>query len=66
MVKIVKNYWQEGKCTYNITLWRFRVIIVAVETQQCIFFHMSHKLHDYLEKVIERKMRVLIIPSFSV
>jgi hypothetical protein len=27
---------QGSQCTYNVTLWRVRLTIVAVETQQCI------------------------------
>jgi hypothetical protein len=26
------------QCTYNVTLWRIRVTIVAIETQQCVSF----------------------------
>jgi hypothetical protein len=26
---------QERQCTYNVTLWGVRVMIVAMETQQC-------------------------------
>jgi hypothetical protein len=46
----VKRFWRDSKslphvmsvltiqqCTDNVTLWRFHLIIVAVETQQCIF-----------------------------
>jgi hypothetical protein len=31
---IVKQGW---KCTFNLTLWRFRLTTVAMETQHCIF-----------------------------
>jgi hypothetical protein len=29
---------QGKQCTYNVTLWRIRVTIVAIETQQCVPF----------------------------
>ena len=55
----------EKQYTYNVTLQRVRVTIIAVETQQCIlcfFFHISFRAR----KCIEHKMSVLIVSTVFV
>ena len=54
---------------YNITWWCDRVVIITVEKQQCILFYFPTCLINcttFWKKIIERKVRVLIISTFSV
>jgi len=30
------NSDQDRQCTYNVTVWRFRLSVVTVETRQCV------------------------------
>jgi hypothetical protein len=64
----VCKFRQDRQCTYNVTLWRVRVTIVAVENKKRILCFFPHclKWHDFREKFIEREMSVLIFFTTSV
>jgi hypothetical protein len=35
---ILRRTKQDRQCAYNVTMWRARVTVVSVETQQCVVF----------------------------
>ena len=51
---------QDRQCTCNLTLWRVRVTIVAVETRQCILCLLL-KLHVPVNCI---KKKVFFLPHF--
>jgi hypothetical protein len=57
---------KDRHCKSNVSLWRVRVTIVAVETQQyvlCLFHIFSSTGRFSKKKIIEHKMRVLIFST---
>ena len=59
------RYKQDRQCTYNVTLWRVGVTIVAVDTF-CGSSTLSHRRHDFPKDFIEDKMCVWIFSTTSV